>query len=214
MGEAANNELKRIVGPLAFARTGRSQELRLSDSVLPDGNCYLVPKSVAKNLVHHKTERALILTNPRGRILFIDRTARRWLRKIFGRTTQASYLPPKLCKWLATAGGNALALSDAGKRRRPRLWVKRKALTNKTVVLALELVTGIAANEHRRRQRDLTAREQEVLFWLARGKSNGDIAVILGVAPATIGKHLERIYPKLGVENRTAASMFSQPETD
>jgi len=48
-----------------------------------------------------------------------------------------------------------------------------------------------------------------VLTWLGRGKSNLEIAAILGIKPATVGKHLERIYPKLGVENRTAAASFS-----
>ena len=51
----------------------------------------------------------------------------------------------------------------------------------------------------------VTTREGEVLLWLARGKSNGDIASILGVSPRTVNKHLEQIYKKLGVENRAAA---------
>ena len=51
----------------------------------------------------------------------------------------------------------------------------------------------------------LTRRESEVLLWLARGKSNRDIAQILNVSYRTIDKHLEQIYPKLGVEVRTAA---------
>lgn len=51
----------------------------------------------------------------------------------------------------------------------------------------------------------LTPREAEVLQWVAQGKSNEAIAVILGTRPRTIHKHLERIYTKLGVENRTAA---------
>jgi DNA-binding NarL/FixJ family response regulator len=51
----------------------------------------------------------------------------------------------------------------------------------------------------------LTRREAEVLLWLARGKSNRDIAQILEVSYRTIDKHLEQIYPKLGVETRTAA---------
>jgi DNA-binding CsgD family transcriptional regulator len=55
----------------------------------------------------------------------------------------------------------------------------------------------------------LTRREDEVLFWVGRGKTNADIAAILGIQPATVGKHLEHIYPKLGVENRTAAASFS-----
>ena len=55
----------------------------------------------------------------------------------------------------------------------------------------------------------LTLREREVLEWLARGKSNSEIAQILGITTATVGKHLEHIYPKLGVENRTAAASFA-----
>jgi DNA-binding NarL/FixJ family response regulator len=51
----------------------------------------------------------------------------------------------------------------------------------------------------------LTRREGEVLLWLTRGKSNRDIAQILNVSYRTIDKHLEQIYPKLGVEARTAA---------
>lgn len=53
---------------------------------------------------------------------------------------------------------------------------------------------------------DLTERESEVLHWLANGKTNRDIAQILEMSPRTVNKHLEQIFPKLGVENRTAAA--------
>ncbi len=52
----------------------------------------------------------------------------------------------------------------------------------------------------------LTAREAEVLYWVVKGKINRDIGDILGASPATVKKHLERIYSKLGVETRTAAA--------
>ena len=52
----------------------------------------------------------------------------------------------------------------------------------------------------------LTAREAEVLYWLVKGKTNRDIGEILGSSPATVKKHLERVYVKLGVETRTAAA--------
>ena len=52
----------------------------------------------------------------------------------------------------------------------------------------------------------LTARESEVLLWVARGKTNRDIADILGMSPRTVNKHLEHIFEKLGVETRTAAA--------
>lgn len=51
----------------------------------------------------------------------------------------------------------------------------------------------------------LTAREREVLTWVAQGKTNPQIAELLWVSPATVRKHLENIYGKLGVSTRTAA---------
>jgi DNA-binding response OmpR family regulator len=53
----------------------------------------------------------------------------------------------------------------------------------------------------------LTARESEVLTWIAKGKSNRDIGEILGLSARTVNKHLEQIYTKLGVENRASAAV-------
>ena len=55
----------------------------------------------------------------------------------------------------------------------------------------------------------LTAREAEVLYWLVKGKTNKDIGDILGASPATVKKHLERVYVKMGVETRTAAASMA-----
>ena len=52
----------------------------------------------------------------------------------------------------------------------------------------------------------LTDRESEVLFWIAKGKTNREIAQILTMSPRTVNKHLEQIYRKLGVDNRTSAA--------
>lgn len=53
----------------------------------------------------------------------------------------------------------------------------------------------------------LTQREAGVMHWLARGKTDSDIAALLSISPRTVQKHLEHIYVKLGVETRTAAVM-------
>jgi DNA-binding CsgD family transcriptional regulator len=53
----------------------------------------------------------------------------------------------------------------------------------------------------------LTARETEVLNWIAQGKTNYEIGVILSACTGTICKHVERILSKLCVENRTAAAI-------
>ncbi len=55
----------------------------------------------------------------------------------------------------------------------------------------------------------LTRREAQVLLWLGQGKSNRDIAAILGLSPRTVNKHLEQIFAKLGVENRATAAALS-----
>ncbi len=55
----------------------------------------------------------------------------------------------------------------------------------------------------------VTGREAEVLLWIGRGKSNRDIAEILGLSPRTVNKHLEQIFAKLGVENRASAAILA-----
>jgi DNA-binding NarL/FixJ family response regulator len=55
----------------------------------------------------------------------------------------------------------------------------------------------------------LTPRESEVLFWVAQGKANAEIALIIEAAAPTVKKHLEHIFEKLGVENRAGASLMA-----
>jgi len=52
----------------------------------------------------------------------------------------------------------------------------------------------------------LTSRETEVLIWIAQGKTNYEIGVILSACTGTICKHVEHILCKLEVKNRTAAA--------
>lgn len=54
---------------------------------------------------------------------------------------------------------------------------------------------------------ELSPREHEVARWMGQGKSNEEIAIILGISAHTVKNHLEKIFRKLGVENRHAASL-------
>lgn len=56
---------------------------------------------------------------------------------------------------------------------------------------------------------NITEREGEVLLWIARGKTNREIGTILSMSPRTVNKHLEQIFKKLGVENRTSAAVVA-----
>lgn len=79
------------------------------------------------------------------------------------------------------------------------------------------LTVQLAEGEHKEKQGivrlqqqfALTLREAEVLFWISRGKSNRDVADILGISPRTVNKHLEHVYVKQGVESRSAATALA-----
>lgn len=68
---------------------------------------------------------------------------------------------------------------------------------------------GICASSKQLVSLGLTEREAEVLGWIAQGKGNYDIGVILGAQTRTICKHVEHILSKLNVENRTAAAAIA-----
>lgn len=74
------------------------------------------------------------------------------------------------------------------------------------LLVAVEVADSTADTGRLVGQYGLTPREAEVLLWIARGKSNRDIGDILELSPRTVNKHLERIYVKLGVENRASAA--------
>jgi DNA-binding NarL/FixJ family response regulator len=56
-------------------------------------------------------------------------------------------------------------------------------------------------------QLGLTPRVAEVLLWVAQGKTNSDIATILGISESTVKKHMLEVFDKLGVETRSAATL-------
>jgi DNA-binding response OmpR family regulator/DNA-binding CsgD family transcriptional regulator len=73
----------------------------------------------------------------------------------------------------------------------------------------------IVQNQTKREPADLknnlpiTKRESEVLYWVSYGKTSWEISQILSMSPRTVNKHLEQIFKKLGVDNRTSAAAIS-----
>lgn len=149
----------------------------------------------------------MVLATPEGKIRFTDAAARRWFGQFFGPSARSGLLPAKLRSWLAKPHHRSRRPSLIASKKQIHLYVKeQEAYTDDLIILLLELIKG-KRDERARRHRHLTPREREVLFWLSQGKSNWEIGAILQIASSTVGKHLERIYPKLGVENRAAAAM-------
>jgi DNA-binding CsgD family transcriptional regulator len=127
----------------------------------------------------------VIVLAPEGRIAFASPPARRLLRDYVGESRGAD-LPPALADWLESGAPTLTHVS--GDRR---LVVRRSG-----DALLLEETRGLL---------DLTPRESQILAWVARGKTNREVAELLWIAPTTVRKHLENVYAKLGVTTRTAA---------
>lgn len=114
-------------------------------------------------------------------------------------------LEPQLAQWLQSTPGLNERLSLKGL---PQPLAVRLVSRQENGDYLLKLVdesdgTGPALLQARL---DLTPRAAEVLYWVANGKTNKEIGEILGMSPRTVNKHLELVYPELGVENRTAAA--------
>ena len=144
------------------------------------------------------------------RIQFANERARRAVARFFGDNPArgADALPDEIERWLRYRGASnemtpapcrPLLIERNGRQLTIR--VVRGAgqgllvLTERSATIDLAPLIGLG----------LTQREAEVLSWLAQGKTDGEIGTIIGSRPKTVGKHLERIYRKLGVETRTAA---------
>lgn len=84
-----------------------------------------------------------------------------------------------------------------------------QAITSLTERVAglIEMI-GCLSKGSVRRCATISPRECEVLQYVSMGKTNSEVAMILNIAPSTVKTHLERIYEKLGVDNRTAASLW------
>lgn len=149
-----------------------------------------------------------MVASPECEVKWAHPAARGWLKQFFSRPERGSKLPRKICRWLAAEAqspGRHVLVVRAEHSCLFVHWERPHACD--AIVLLLEVVKT-AGQKTRRAAGSLTRREGAVLRWLAAGKSNREIAQILEIAPSTVGKHLERIYEKLGVENRTAAASF------
>ena len=142
------------------------------------------------------------------RLVWQTPLARRWLPAYFD--VAPDQVPAALQPWLqaAAAGRDARPLSTARGARQLVCTLQGKTVDDDWLVVLRE-VSDAATVEATMLAFGLTLRESEVLYWVAKGKTNRDIGDILGSSPATVKKHLERIYEKLGVETRTAAAAMA-----
>lgn len=148
------------------------------------------------------TERCIRFSSPRAQQLL----ARYGLMAKRG----TDYLSPTLRAWLRTQLDRLTSSDDVA------LVLQPLVITGSAGTLSIRAVPQdthcllILSEDQPRTSRSLahlglSARETEILGWVVQGKTNPEIAAILGISRRTVQKHLERVYSRLGVENRHAA---------
>jgi DNA-binding response OmpR family regulator len=158
--------------------------------------------------------RFLLAVSGQGKIMWATPQAQKLLSDdLAAETDDELVLPDAMLQWLeqaqkGKAGSKTPAMASFPNNDHLRLQYMGKLGPNEFLLrLAKDSGTGTPAEFSS--QLGLTTREGEVLSWLSKGKTNRDIAQILGLSPRTVDKHLEQIYAKLGVENRTAAAAIA-----
>jgi DNA-binding response OmpR family regulator len=158
--------------------------------------------------------RFLFAVNRQGKIIWATPQAQKLLAdNLVAGINDEIMLPDFMLQWLeqaqnGKAGSKAPAMNSLHENEHLRLQYMGKLNSNEFLLrLAKDSSTSMSAEFSR--ELGLTTREGEVLSWLSKGKTNRDIAQILGLSPRTVDKHLEQIYSKLGVENRTAAAAIA-----
>ncbi|MBO4221664.1 response regulator transcription factor [Bradyrhizobium neotropicale] len=157
--------------------------------------------------------RYLLAVNGLGKILWATPQAQRLLSDTLAEDGDDLALPDPIPQWLEqTQKGKAAAktttMASFPANEQLRLQYMGKLGVNE-FLLRLAKDTSADMPAEFSSELGLTTREGEVLSWLSKGKTNRDIAQILGLSPRTVDKHLEQIYSKLGVENRTAAAAIA-----
>ncbi len=189
---------KPVHPPEVLARVRTHLELRAARRELEAKNARLEAeialRSDAEAQLAQSLDRALLVADGDGRAVFQTLRATHLLHKHLP-GHQPGRLPPELraADRLTSAAGTLQVRRFLGPGAEPLTVLQ---LTEESAPPGPRELTALG----------LTPRQAEVLYWIAQGKTNGEIAVILGTSPRTVDKHVEQLLERLGVENRLAAA--------
>jgi DNA-binding response OmpR family regulator len=160
--------------------------------------------------------RFLLAVNRQGTIMWATPQAQKLLADTLsaGANEDELVLPAPMLQWLeqaqkGKAGSKTGGMASFPDNEQLRLQYMGKLSPNEFLLRLAKDSSSTSTPAEFSSELGLTTREGEVLSWLSKGKTNRDIAQILGLSPRTVDKHLEQIYAKLGVENRTAAAAIA-----
>ncbi|MBB4124339.1 response regulator transcription factor [Martelella radicis] len=158
------------------------------------------------------TGRHLLAAGPDGMPRWMTPQAGRLIGEAAGGSPDMKIVGSQIAAWLAegnaetTPGSQPMLPVNANGKTLFQLAFLEKTGADE-FLFRVTAANPVSDDEALRKHFPLTMRESEVLLWIAKGKTNRDIADILGLSTRTVNKHLETIYVKLGVENRASAAV-------
>jgi DNA-binding CsgD family transcriptional regulator len=158
---------------------------------------------------------AVIISDTQGRVKLITALARKYLTEYLGASQKLGLeLPEALLTWqrsqqaqLSEGCMPPVRLPLVLHRGEDRLRVRLLSSAENDLFLLEEVPS--APDVLKPESASLSRRELEALAWIAQGKTNSELAAILGISLSTAKKHVEHILDKLGVETRTAAASIA-----
>jgi DNA-binding response OmpR family regulator/DNA-binding CsgD family transcriptional regulator len=158
----------------------------------------------AERAIRDALDRAIFVADATGRPQFVASAAARLLHRYFPAYESTAALPAEIRTWLTQPAGGTLTITR--EQRRLELTCAPAGDAGESRLVYLDEKAPPPSPEQLR-VLGLTPRETEILFWLAHGKTSPEIGIIVGAAPNTVKKHVEKIMQKLGVETRLAAAL-------
>ncbi|WP_411727467.1 response regulator [Methyloglobulus sp.] len=175
-----------------------------------------------ENALNNSPYSALAITAA-GNITWLPAAGSRWLCDFLQRPTLpdelkvGSLLPAPILEWVKAQlakpeniGHTAFESPRCGTRFSLKL---TPCHDRHEYLLLMEKRSGEWNLDSVKNSLGLTFREAEILMWISRGKTNKEVALILGGSPRTVNKHLEHIFEKLGVATRAAAVSIAMQKT-
>jgi DNA-binding response OmpR family regulator/DNA-binding CsgD family transcriptional regulator len=147
-----------------------------------------------------------------GKAVWQTPLARQLMHTYFG--VAPGEVPEALLQWLREQSALAAAGRDAqpltvSREQRQLVFSLQERTSDDDWLMVMREVSDAAVVGSLLQAFKLTMKEAEVLYWVVKGKTNRDIGDILGSSPATVKKHLEHVFEKLGVETRNAAASLA-----
>lgn len=121
---------------------------------------------------------------------------------------QQNELPAQLQNWFSHQPETGQTLKLQGLKHPLEVRLVENSSSHEVLLKLIDLLAPSGA-EKLKADLPLTSRESEVLYWIGNGKTNREIGQILDTSPRTINKHLEQVFRKLEVDNRTSAAAIA-----